>query len=549
MKTIFKLSLFVFIFIILNKVYSQDSLLTRKQLIEDTRELVRQLELNHPDPYINGGGKIAFHRRFQTILREIPKNGMTIYDYYKHLLPLIASIEDVHTYILSPLKINTSSGIPIGMRIIDNNLVVSFVYSDILKYLVGAKLLSVDDIPFKELIKRQSKLRGYENEVDNLVNLSINLTKYRDRIHRLIPEWQDSSSIKAVFLTADGQSHEIFFQYDASRSLKPIHKESKINLPSTDKFEIAYNFIDRNIALLRISGCVEYRENLENSQNSGYPNNEMIKWAKGIYQKQYKKNPPDSINEIIPRLMSATDVFISLFKEMKQNRTDNLIIDLRDNSGGGSLITEIFIYYLMNFKEAISQFPNYAITKYSTSYFESLPKPSIDEINNNQEIKLEIGDYDFQYEIAYNKNDFDLILKDYDKIFLTMPTFNQYYKINKYNAFYKPKNIYVLTSSNTYSAGYYFAVFLYKIGAKLIGTPPGQSGNCFIESLNHFYLPNSNLEGRISDKYMVMFPDDNSKGKLLIPDYQLTYDKYSHFDFDPNSEILFTLEIINNTNK
>jgi hypothetical protein len=48
---------------------------------------------------------------------------------------------------------------------------------------------------------------------------------------------------------------------------------------------------------------------------------------------------------------------------------------------------------------------------------------------------------------------------------------------------------------------------------------------------------------------MVMFPDDNSKGKLLIPDYQLTYDKYSHFDFDPNSEILFTLEIINNTNK
>jgi len=45
---------------------------SREQLIEDARQLAEVIESVHPDPYIRGGGRIAFHRRLQRLLEAIP---------------------------------------------------------------------------------------------------------------------------------------------------------------------------------------------------------------------------------------------------------------------------------------------------------------------------------------------------------------------------------------------------------------------------------------------------------------------------------------------
>jgi len=45
-------------------------LLTRESLIADTRQLVHLVETVHPDPYVNVGGKIAFHRRFHELVNN-----------------------------------------------------------------------------------------------------------------------------------------------------------------------------------------------------------------------------------------------------------------------------------------------------------------------------------------------------------------------------------------------------------------------------------------------------------------------------------------------
>jgi hypothetical protein len=47
---------------------------SREPLIEDARQLAAILEATHPDPYTNGGGRSAFHRR---LLNGIPPEGMT----------------------------------------------------------------------------------------------------------------------------------------------------------------------------------------------------------------------------------------------------------------------------------------------------------------------------------------------------------------------------------------------------------------------------------------------------------------------------------------
>jgi len=65
-------------------------------LIQDVRQLAQIVESAHPDPYIRGGGKIAFLRRLQKALGSIPQVGMTAEEFYKHLLPFIAALGDGH---------------------------------------------------------------------------------------------------------------------------------------------------------------------------------------------------------------------------------------------------------------------------------------------------------------------------------------------------------------------------------------------------------------------------------------------------------------------
>ena len=168
----------------------------------------------------------------------------------------------------------------------------------------------------------------------------------------------------------------------------------------------------------------------------------------------------------------------------------------------------------------------------------------IQDMNKTRELKLEIGDYDFQSEDNLSNNNISaLSLKEIENYFKMSPTFWKEYDIKKYQSYYTPSNIYVLVDSDVFSAAFSFTVILFKAGAKLIGTPPGQAGNCFIESPT-FELPNTKLKIRVSDQYMISFPNDPDKGKLLYPDYLLTYDKYKSYNFDPNSEVLFALDII-----
>lgn len=47
-------------------------------------------------------GKIAFHRRLQDALLQVPEDGLPLKDFYRLLLPLVASVGDGHTFLLPP---------------------------------------------------------------------------------------------------------------------------------------------------------------------------------------------------------------------------------------------------------------------------------------------------------------------------------------------------------------------------------------------------------------------------------------------------------------
>lgn len=85
--------------------------------------------------------------------------------------------------------------------------------------------------------------------------------------------------------------------------------------------------------------------------------------------------------------------------------------------------------------------------------------------------------------------------------------------------------------------------YLYRAGAKIVGTSSSQAGNCYGDVLN-FELNNSGLSFIVSHKQFIYFPENKDIGKILTPHYQITYDKIKSYNFDTNAEILYALEIL-----
>ena len=101
----------------------------------------------------------------------------------------------------------------------------------------------------------------------------------------------------------------------------------------------------------------------------------------------------------------------------------------------------------------------------------------------------------------------------------------------------------VLISPKTSESGFTMAAYLYLAGATLVGTPSGQAANSFGDSLE-WKLSNSYVKGQVSQMYYAAFPDDPEIGRVLPVHYPLTYELLASYDFDPNAEYLYALDLL-----
>ncbi len=537
----------LFICYFVSSLYSQEEkIFSREVLINDTRQLVQTLEDTHPDPYIRGGGKIAFHRRFQEILLSIPEQGMEKREFCKLLLPLVASIGDGHTRVFLSRSLQSSGpGLPLRFAIIEKNLYVAGVYEKNHEPLLGALLISVEGIPYKELIERQGKLRGCDNEYHKLAYLSGSL-RDKDGLESLLPEWKNGDKLHVILKLSSGEEQEYVFSLPEKITGELITPPSNIILPSVKKIDFVYDFFDdeKQIAFLRVDGMFSYRENFEFFNAMGV--NWARQYAERAYKKFHGKEAPENLEEIIAGLPAATDTFRSLVVDMKKANTKTLLIDIRKNGGGNSAMSQILLYFLHGRKAMESIDSGYTIKKYSDLYFSHFKEDSLEKINKDREIQLTKNDYDFKGEIKYYKEEAEGAEKrkqDEEEYLKKMPTFMEEYKSGKYEAYYLPEKVVVLCSPHTYSSGYLMMKNHYLLGAKIVGTPSAQAGNSFGDILN-FTLDNTKLYVTVSYKLFVAFPDDPEKGRVLKPHYIMSYDTLASHDFDPNAEILYALELL-----
>ena len=531
--------------VITSSSWAQDNrIFTQQELMQDARQLASTLSQSHPDPYTNGGGKVAFQRRFQVVLENIPADGLTAEEFYRLLLPFVASLRDGHTALLSlqsgapPLP-----GIPLSFKIIDESLVVASAVRKDDTDIRGALLVAVDEVPLQELVQRQNNLRGIENVYGTLALLTRSFSTEKG-LQNLIPERTDAARIRLTLSLAGGETRDFFFERGESLQISPVAPNSNILLPDMSQTDVAWKFLDRDgrSALLKIDDMSGYREAVEDWIASGM--SAGLEMARAAYQKYHRKAAPERVDDNLAGLPSATDAFKDLVVAMKRAETRHLIVDLRENTGGNDLMVPILLYFLFGRESMNSYDDGFQISRYSELYFQVYANASLLEINRNRAVPLQIGDYDFSEEQTRSeRRDQPEMLTFSGERLRRSPTFYEVFSQNRYENHYRPPQLVVLSAAWTYSSGFTMLAALQGLGATVVGTPSAHAGNNFGDSLL-FQLSNTQLKGAVSFKQNVTFPDDPVKGRCLKPDILLTHDKWASLNFDANAEVLLALEYL-----
>jgi hypothetical protein len=533
----------------------QTELISHQELIADARQMRDLLESIHPQPYFRGGGKIAFHRRYQTILSAIPREGMTREDFRGLLSPLVASVDDGHTFVYADASFDFA-GVPLLFYVVEKDLYVSAVFEESHRQYLGARLRAVEGVGIDELVLRTRAYYGADNIYGTLVQLAnyeLFLAK-KAVLEDLLPEWRDKSAIRVSLLMPGGETRLVALVAGPRSDLKILRPEPGIELPSLDGLEYGWGFLDerQKTAYLRVLRMEKNRETYEKRSNWS----EVSEEVQDFYHSLNDNEAELPFDEALAGLPSLTETYTDLFVQMNNSGSESLIIDLRTNIGGWALSADILIYFLYG-KEAlidVHRRTNVVTRKLSPEYFADDPEQSLEEMNELaakrgiRTFNLSDSDYDFS-EPDMLRN--ELLDRAYvrklvgDDLALS-PTFFSEYRVGTHSKFYTPQNVIVLTDSATFSAGFMFAQYLKLLGATVVGSVPSQNIGQMGETIQ-FKLDNSGLGGAISRSYLVhdtAIPGAEVAARVLKPDYELTYEKLRELGFSRPAAIRYALEII-----
>jgi hypothetical protein len=507
--------------------------LSYSDALEDTLQLRDVLIDAHPDPYTSFGGAIDFHRAFHQIIKFLPQDGLETEEFWNRLQKLVAGIKDSHTVLTLPNKRKQDNRkFPLTFQVVEQSLVVNGYYDPKYSWCVGSKLVALDGLSQSEFLEQINW--SAENEYVKLAQLARRIdTVIREQgiLTLLTPEEKKvdvkaelaSYKLEQLFLPKSSLSLpqpnnrlDFFTAIRENRLEEFCHKDSKIS-------DFAWSYVEE-VPYFRIDGPFHYREAFEFYQK------EMPNWLYG-----YGLNS-DSARDVIESLSSFKDILDEVVQAVKEKK--RLIVDLRYAHGGNSIILPLFIYTLFGY-ESLLRMNDYAIVKYSLLY------------NNTHKTKMNLG-YDFTSEdlwlnvrknISPDPQTARLAEAQLSKWLSAMPSLANMGLEKDWNGI-KGLKICTLTSAETFSAGFDFALALFRAGADLVGVAPSQTMNCFIDSLS-FKLKHSGIEGQVSSKLDVSFPEKYPTRNLkMTPKIEISYGDLRRNNFDPNTSVKIGLHAL-----
>ena len=423
---------------------------TKEQITNDIDFAIQMLEDVHPDPFTIIG-KEDFYRKADSMKKSLPKI-VTNKEARRTFAKLYALIKDGHTQAASDFNFPPKF-LPYKFRIIDDKIFVArnFCYRNVIP--VGSEILSINGMTAQEYLQEVEQLFGWENK---------------------------------TFRNAGMQYPVMFDLWDSFRNFKVVYKT-----PAEKRKTI------------RTSGGIFSLQQMVNETR------------KNTIPYQYK-TISDSIGYI--EFNSFTDLerfktfLSSTFTSIKNENLKHLIIDIRKNGGGNSVLGDELLQYIsktefIQFETVFVKISEELINRNMLHHIDSAERKPGTVWRSSNESLIELRDNPLRF----------------------------------------TGKTYLLVGGNTFSSASSFtsAFQCFEVGA-VIGTETGGVTVCFGDT--YFYkLPETNFNMRISyKKFYQACGIDNRRG--IIPDFiveNTIEDEVNSFD----RVLEFTLDLIKNQNK
>ena len=463
-------------------------------LLQDYDYFFSQLEQIHPDPYSAFGGKDEFDTAVKHLRDELTsRDSMTLNEMQVEVTRLISALHDGHTYIghnNTPKKVE-DQWVPLKFKVIPEGIIVNG-YSPGLESLKGAMLREVEGEALESVLDRLDKLVISENRYGLMGNACKNIGN-TNTLRQLFPTF-NKEQVSIRFRMANGKDTLVSLPFYPNG---PFWKN--IICTSTDErfphknFE--YRFVDDSKQTMAVCINSVVSADIPNLESYGLKSDVIV-----------------------------AEVFAKMLNEMKAANSQRLIIDLRGNGGGWTMIMYAAMYELYGKRFMETDLGMHFATKVSDGWLKK-NNMTLEQLNQDRGTSLKMGDFIDQSSSISN---FDLFMCADMSII----------EAQEGEPIYTPREIYVVTDVQTFSAAFHTAYMLWKMGAKVVGVPSGQAPNTFME-ITQFKLPNTGLECSVSNSLQSCFPTDHPMARTLTPDIQLSYDDYRQFDFSMDAELLF----------
>ncbi len=399
------------------------------EIRSDIDTLFSKLDFIHPNLYAYTSKDSLFEQ-----LRSIESNlkdSLSTLDFWFLIAPIVNGLNQGHTEVTpnredviayeNRLKEKGDKILPIDVIIKDTLIIVKKVWNDN-KISPGSIIKSINNITSKEILAKMLKYVTGERK-------EFRLTKVEPFFASQFSFYYPSKDFNLKLIDNKDKQFDIVLNGISNSEIDSLYSEKYFSRP-----DFNFRTINGNIGLLEINS---FHEN-------------------------------DKFNPFID----------SVFKSLTNTKSQNLIIDIRNNGGGDTRVCDEIITYLTDRPYKEYKIISVKLTK---------------DIRNN-----------FEYFSSFHK-DTSVIMDAYNN--------------NVPNKKYRFKgNVFVLTGSSTFSSATYFAMIIkdYKLGT-LVGEETGGLPTGYGDMFR-FQLPITKLNCVVSYKSFVR-PSGLVNNRGVIPDY------------------------------
>lgn len=531
-----------------------DPQLTQPQAVKDAARLVELLELSHPDPYLNFGGKVAFEWQARELIRNIPQEGLRTSELAERLGRFLARLRDGHTFLYdgrNGRQSAPSNWLPVNFGISTDGLFVTG--SDIaqLRGMRGYRVRGINGHPIEAIMGGVCDETPCENIFRAYARSATTVRSFQS-MRNLFPNLDPHGTITYNLESPDGTLVDRAVPWEVAREANRSPQETirqKIDsqtwlekparwagLQRSDEMFYWRLFPKQRAAYFRVGTVmgreayeVAYRENAGDVQ-------QMLEQ----YYKSKGEDTPANIAEALNGIPSFVEKGDQVLRQMKSDAMTHLIVDLRGNSGGYTESVFPFFYEMYGDAFYGHRFRSAFVRRVSQLYLDK-NHATLEEMRKNlNDPNLQLGGYHFEEEEPSTAEaERKKVIANYlDKHY----SFAKSLEALDGRPVYTPKKIVVLCDANTFSAAFHVMAYFKDMGATVVGVPSSQSPNAFME-MTEFVLPESGLRGSISNSVQIFDPD-NPKADVFHPDFEVTYSIFKKYDFDEETPLRYALDLI-----